>query len=69
MAARDTSELVRTDCGSEFSYPDESGVFWQADDDFIKTGENQIAYTEQSKNCYSLPITTSARYFIRAVFF
>ena len=42
MVATDTSEWVRIDCGSEFSYPDESGVYWQADGDFIKTGENQI---------------------------
>ncbi|XP_007016560.2 PREDICTED: probable LRR receptor-like serine/threonine-protein kinase At1g51810 [Theobroma cacao] len=84
MAATGTSEWVRTDCGSGASYSDESG-FWQADEDFIRTGENYVvslnsltlliqqfttlrAFTEQNKNCYSLPNTTSIRYFIRATF-
>ncbi|KAK6246992.1 hypothetical protein QUC31_018557 [Theobroma cacao] len=38
MAATDTSEWVRTDCGSGPSYSDESG-FWQADEDFIRTAK------------------------------
>ncbi|XP_022728680.1 probable LRR receptor-like protein kinase At1g51890 [Durio zibethinus] len=82
--SQDTSEWVRIDCGSQVSYPDESGVLWQTDEDFIKTGKNQMVslssrtfvdqydtlrvFTEQNKNCYSLPATAFTRYFIRAVF-
>ncbi|KAL4333264.1 hypothetical protein GQ457_07G033960 [Hibiscus cannabinus] len=83
--SQDTSQWLRIDCGSATSYPDASGTLWQTDDDFIKTGENQMvsannllladqfnnlrAFTIQNKNCYSLPATTSLRYFVRAVFY
>eukprot|EP00261_Vitis_vinifera_P035001 XP_019076244.1 PREDICTED: probable LRR receptor-like serine/threonine-protein kinase At1g05700 [Vitis vinifera] len=82
--SQDTTDWVRIDCGSEISYPSEE-IWWQTDDEFIKTGKNKLVsrrsysslellntlrvFTQQNKNCYTLPTPTPARYFIRAVFY
>ncbi|KAI3450470.1 hypothetical protein Pfo_007135 [Paulownia fortunei] len=75
---------IRIDCGANRSTPT-NGVLWQIDEAFIKTGTNHLipndrvkplsylntlrAFTEQNKNCYTLPALAMNRYFIRAVFF
>lgn len=80
----DVSNWVRIDCGAPTSRYDQNGLFWQTDDNFIKTGENrQIpsnapavldqwrtlrVFREQNKNCYTVPAPTTDRYFIRAMF-
>lgn len=76
---------MRIDCGSEISYPFGDNTQWQTDDEFIKTGKNEFVswssfgtlavlntlrvFTQQNKNCYTLPTPTAARYFIRAAFY
>ncbi|KAF8039883.1 hypothetical protein BT93_B2180 [Corymbia citriodora subsp. variegata] len=61
------------------------GSNWQADENYIKTGTNRKVstsspsvieqynslrtFTEQNKNCYTLPTPTQAKYFIRCVFY
>ncbi|MBA0795127.1 hypothetical protein Gohar_006028, partial [Gossypium harknessii] len=79
-----TWDWVRIDCGSDTSYKDSNGDTWDSDDDYIKTGDNkQVAstsssdieqlntlrvFSEQNKNCYTIPTPTSTRYFMRAMF-
>ncbi|KAF8397572.1 hypothetical protein HHK36_016492 [Tetracentron sinense] len=79
-----TYEWVNIDCGTETNYEDRYGLQWVTDDEFIWTGKNkQVSssvvvleqmeslrfFTEQNKNCYSIPASTGVRYFIRAAFF
>ena len=75
---------MRIDCGSDASYKDVNGDTWKTDEDFIKTGDNKQVpqhssskveqlntlrvFTEQNKNCYTLPTPTSTRYLVRAMF-
>ncbi|PPD92135.1 hypothetical protein GOBAR_DD10962 [Gossypium barbadense] len=82
--SQDTWDWVRIDCGSDTSYKDSNGNTRDSDDDYIKTGDNkQVAstsssdieqlntlrvFSEQSKNCYTIPTPTSTRYFMRAMF-
>ncbi|MBA0582949.1 hypothetical protein Gorai_013833, partial [Gossypium raimondii] len=79
-----TWDWVRIDCGSDTSYKDSNGDTWDSDDDYIKTGDNkQVAstsssdieqlntlrvFSEQNKNCYTIPTPTSTRYIMRAMF-
>lgn len=74
---------MRIDCGSQ--NPTGTDVRFQTDEDFIKTGKNkQVSrnsytaleqlntlrfFTQQNKNCYTLPTPIPGRYFIRAVFY
>ncbi|XWS28895.1 hypothetical protein CRYUN_Cryun25bG0111100 [Craigia yunnanensis] len=82
--SQDTWDWKRIDCGSDSSYEDANGDTWKTDEDFIKTGDNkQVSqnssskveqlnalrvFTEQNKNCYTLPTPTSTRYLVRAMF-
>ncbi|KAA8543922.1 hypothetical protein F0562_021901 [Nyssa sinensis] len=84
MPQLDTWTWLSIDCGSGTSYTAANGIIWQTDDKFIKTGENKQvsikSYTtlqllntlrvfkQQNKNCYTLPVSNTARYFIRATF-
>ncbi|KAK2987723.1 hypothetical protein RJ640_015388 [Escallonia rubra] len=80
VVAVDTSQWLAIDCGSITSTT-ENDIDWQTDDRFINTGSNkQLHYssfkildsfrlfTEQNKNCYTLPVSQPSRYFIRAAF-
>ncbi|KAK3024461.1 hypothetical protein RJ639_043182, partial [Escallonia herrerae] len=75
-----TSQWLAIDCGS-FISTTENDIDWQTDDRFINTGSNQQLrvfsfeildsfrlFTEQNKNCYTLPMSQPSRYFIRAAF-
>ncbi|KAL4312947.1 hypothetical protein GQ457_01G038900 [Hibiscus cannabinus] len=80
----DTWDWLRIDCGSDTSYKDANGDTWNSDDDYVKTGDNkQVApsssseveqlntlrvFSEQNKNCYTLPTPSSTRYLVRAMF-
>ncbi|XP_056165596.1 probable LRR receptor-like serine/threonine-protein kinase At1g05700 [Syzygium oleosum] len=75
--------LLRIDCGTDSSYRDSTdGSYWQSDENYIKTGTNRKvstsrieqfnslrAFTQQNKNCYTLPTPTQAKYFIRGSFY
>ncbi|KAK8648833.1 hypothetical protein V6N13_129575 [Hibiscus sabdariffa] len=81
---QDTWDWLRIDCGSDTSYKDANGDTWNSDDDYVKTGDNkQVApssyseveqlntlrvFSEQNKNCYTLPTPSSTRYLVRAMF-
>lgn len=82
--SQDTSNWVRIDCGSDTSYNDANGDTWETDEDYIKTGDNKQVpqssssnveqlntlrvFTDQNKNCYTLPTPTSTKYLVRAMF-
>lgn len=75
---------MRIDCESDTSYKDSNGDTWDSDEDYIKTGDNKhvaaagssnieelntlCVFSEQNKNCYTVPTPTSTRYFVRAMF-
>lgn len=74
---------IGIDCGSNKSTPT-FGLIWDTDEAFIKSGTNHLVpantpinlaifqtlrvFTDQNKNCYTLPRTSSYGYFIRAAF-
>ncbi|KAH6766209.1 hypothetical protein C2S52_017192 [Perilla frutescens var. hirtella] len=74
---------IGIDCGSNRSTAT-FGLIWQPDEEFIKSGTNRVipddtttslaifqtlrVFTDQNKNCYTLPRTSSYGYFIRAAF-
>ncbi|PIN23959.1 Non-specific serine/threonine protein kinase [Handroanthus impetiginosus] len=74
---------IGIDCGANRSTTT-NGILWQPDDTFIQTGTNHLipnqnqslailntlrVFTQQNKNCYTLPAQTEDRYFLRAIFF
>ncbi|XP_030471924.1 probable LRR receptor-like serine/threonine-protein kinase At1g05700 [Syzygium oleosum] len=83
--SRGTPNLLRIDCGADLSYTDEHGSYWHADENYIQTGTNEQvsnnslttieelnnvrAFTQQNKNCYTLPTPMRTKYFIRAAFY
>ncbi|KAK2974058.1 hypothetical protein RJ640_015390 [Escallonia rubra] len=78
-----TSQWVGIDCGSAISIPTADRL-WQTDDNFVKTGTNKLVspdsyntlevlnslrvFTQQNKNCYTVPANEMTRYFVRASF-
>ncbi|XAR59031.1 Non-specific serine/threonine protein kinase [Bertholletia excelsa] len=84
MEVFSTWQWVCIDSGSRTSYTAADGILWQTDDSFIKAGTNkQVSplnysaweqmnslrvFDKQNKNCYTLPVTQTKRYFFRAMF-
>ncbi|XP_068644907.1 probable LRR receptor-like serine/threonine-protein kinase At1g05700 [Aristolochia californica] len=70
---------LKIDCGGE----DDSVTGWVSDDSFISTGHNSLPeekidmlqlntlrfFSDQNKNCYTLPATAQEKYLIRAGFY
>ncbi|KAK6926908.1 Malectin-like domain [Dillenia turbinata] len=79
VSCQDSTEWISIDCGADTNQ--QSGpAQWQTDEDFIKTGTNHKIssssplgtlrfFTQQNKNCYTLPATPSTQYLIRAAFY
>ncbi|KAI4368813.1 hypothetical protein MLD38_017327 [Melastoma candidum] len=84
VVSQEETNLLRIDCGIDSNYESGKST-WVTDDAFIKIGENKQvpessltkltqlntlrAFTQQNKNCYTLPIPIPGSYFIRPVFY